>query len=364
MKGIIKRKTLPKETTADKISKRQLSRLEQKIGTVYAEAERELEADLKDYLKKFAKRNNQMIEGLIAGRIPIPKGETPLTYYKKWLLNQVGRGKLINAKREQLAQRIVHYDEVATAYINDHTAGVYSLYRNYTAYAIDSVTGGKYLGADFKLYNEGAVRRLIVQEPKLMPHYPKERAIQKGYDLEYSNKMIRNEITKSIMNGHGIPKVAKAIEKGWLTKGADPLQELAGDVAQNVTRRTYKQAVRAARTANTCATNGAKLDSMEYMASIGIDVKKQWKSAHDARTRDSHITVDGEIRPLNEPFSNGLMYPADDSGRPEEVYNCRCTMGHVINGESTYKAYDSNDDASKYIEFVKKHGGDILKWDK
>lgn len=52
---------------------------------------------------------------------------------------------------------------------------------------------------------------------------------------------------------------------------------------------------------------------------------KQWDAALDSRTRDSHARLDGEIRELDEKFSNGLMFPGDPSGRPEEVINCRCT---------------------------------------
>ena len=36
--------------------------------------------------------------------------------------------------------------------------------------------------------------------------------------------------------------------------------------------------------------------------------------------------VDGEIRALDEKFSNGLMYPGDPSGSAAEVINCRCVL--------------------------------------
>lgn len=52
---------------------------------------------------------------------------------------------------------------------------------------------------------------------------------------------------------------------------------------------------------------------------------KQWDATLDGRTRDSHRRVDGEIRELDEKFSNGLMFPGDPSGGAAEVVNCRCT---------------------------------------
>lgn len=51
---------------------------------------------------------------------------------------------------------------------------------------------------------------------------------------------------------------------------------------------------------------------------------KQWDATLDGKTRESHRRVDGEIRELDEKFSNGLMYPGDPSGGAAEVVNCRC----------------------------------------
>lgn len=53
---------------------------------------------------------------------------------------------------------------------------------------------------------------------------------------------------------------------------------------------------------------------------------KQWDSTLDSRTRESHAIVDGEIRELDGPFSNGLMFPGDPSYGAAEVINCRCAL--------------------------------------
>lgn len=66
-------------------------------------------------------------------------------------------------------------------------------------------------------------------------------------------------------------------------------------------------------------------ESRKAAAKRGADVVRQWDSALDGRTRPSHARVDGEIRELDEKFSNGLMYPGDPSGGAAEVVNCRCT---------------------------------------
>ena len=66
-------------------------------------------------------------------------------------------------------------------------------------------------------------------------------------------------------------------------------------------------------------------DAQHAAKAKGADIVKQWDATLDGRTRDSHRRVDGEIRELDEKFSNGLMFPGDPSGSAAEVINCRCT---------------------------------------
>ena len=70
----------------------------------------------------------------------------------------------------------------------------------------------------------------------------------------------------------------------------------------------------------------AQMDAMADAKDNGCDVVKQWDAALDDRTRESHQMVDGEIREIDEPFSNGLMYPGDPKGSAEEVIHCRCAL--------------------------------------
>lgn len=65
-------------------------------------------------------------------------------------------------------------------------------------------------------------------------------------------------------------------------------------------------------------------DSRRIAKNKGADIVRMWDAALDGRTRDSHRMVDGEIRELDEKFSNGLMFPGDPFGGAAEVVNCRC----------------------------------------
>jgi len=71
---------------------------------------------------------------------------------------------------------------------------------------------------------------------------------------------------------------------------------------------------------------GALQASREY----DLPMRKVWSSSFDDRVRDSHLALHGETREMNEAFSNGLQYPGDPNGEPEEVIMCRCTVVHEI----------------------------------
>ena len=123
--------------------------------------------------------------------------------------------------------------------------------------------------------------------------------------------------------------VRQGIRKGKsINKIAEDLERLTG--------MDIKAAFRAARTACTNAENSAKLDAMiAFRDKYGIDVKKMWYATLDGRTRTHHREIHGEIRELEEKFSNNLLFPADPNGDPSEVYNCRCTMLEIIEGIDT-----------------------------
>jgi hypothetical protein len=63
---------------------------------------------------------------------------------------------------------------------------------------------------------------------------------------------------------------------------------------------------------------------------VGTDLVKVWNhSGASALARPDHVEMDGEIADLEEPFSNGLMYPKDPAGAPEDTINCMCYMSHL-----------------------------------
>ena len=82
----------------------------------------------------------------------------------------------------------------------------------------------------------------------------------------------------------------------------------------------------------------------------GLQMQKEWMATLDGRTRDSHRDLDGERVPYDEPFSNGLMFPADPQGAGREVWNCRCTMRAIFpeNSEPRKMTYNGRNAEEAY----------------
>ena len=286
----------------EKRTEEMLAELEKKIAEVYKQAAEEMSVTIKEYFDSFAKRDKEMQDLR-------DKGEITEEKYKLWRLAQIGRGKRLEAMKDALAERITQANEVAIAYVNDATPGIYSLNYNYTAYTIELVADN----VSFTLFDEQTVKRLIAEDPDMLPYYPEEKAVKRDIDLAYGRRQIQANITSGILQGKSVYKIA------------DDLQEA-------ITNMSRTSAVRAARTAFTGAQNAGRQAGYEAAVQMGIELKKQWIATLDLRTRHSHAMLDEEKVDYNAKFSNGLMFPGDPSGAPSEVYNCRCTTVAFLPG--------------------------------
>ena len=116
-------------------------------------------------------------------------------------------------------------------------------------------------------------------------------------------------------------KIAAEISRGFTTGSS--FSEIARNVSSNA-GISRNNASRIVRTEGHRITETAAYHAQQKAKDRGADVVKIWDASLDAKTRDSHVKVDGEIRELNKKFSNGLMFPGDPSGKAAEVINCRC----------------------------------------
>lgn len=303
---------MPNEDLGHKLTDKELAKLERRIAKLYREAGEELQATIDAYFEQFKKRDEEM-KALI-GTVQNGKEWTEADY-KKWRLNQIGRGERYQAMRDKVAHRVTDANAVAVSYTNDATPGIYSLNRNYSAYTIEQVAGN----VGFDLWDEQTVKRLVVEQPDLMPYYPPKRALKRGIDLAYGKKQITASVTSSILQGKSI-------------------KHMADDLQKRITTMSRDSAIRTARTAVTGAQNAGRMDSYAAAGKMGIKLKKEWLATLDARTRHSHAMLDGEQVAQDKKFSNGCRFPGDPQGPPWEIYNCRCTLIAAVDGVDTSTA--------------------------
>lgn len=96
------------------------------------------------------------------------------------------------------------------------------------------------------------------------------------------------------------------------------------EIAQNIFDQSEINSVgRARRIADTEVHNSIIKGNHQAMVDSGVK-KKKWVSAGDKAVRDSHSKINGQIRDIDKPFSNGLMHPGDPDGPPSEIMWCRC----------------------------------------
>lgn len=288
------------------LTDKELAKLEKRISSVYGEAAKELQTTIDDYFAQFEKRDAEMKD--LIGTVVNGKEWTERDY-KQWRLAQIGRGERFEALRDKVAERMTKANQTAVSYVNDATPGIYSLNRNYAAYTIEQVAGD----VGFDLWDEQTVKRLIVEQPDLMPYYPEKKAVKRGIDLAYGKKQITASVTSGILQGKSI-------------KG------LADDLQIRIPTMNRDSAIRTARTAITGAQNAGRQDSYVAAEKMGIKTRKQWIATKDNRTRHEHGIADGQTVDYDQPFDVGgedLMFPGDPSGSPWNVYNCRCTMRTV-----------------------------------
>lgn len=290
---------------SDRWTDSELQALETRIAEVFKQAETDLNREVNEYFAKFKLRDEEM-------KALVDAGEMTNADYQQWRLTQIGRGQRFEALRDRVAERYTQANEVANAYVNDLTPSIYSLNRNYEAYMIERTVGS----CDFTMWDESTVRRLLIEQPDIMPYYPSGRALDRGIDLAYGKSQITKHVTSGIIRG--------------LSPG-----KIANELMSSVTTMNRDSAVRAARTGITAAQNAGRMDSYVAAEKMGIKIRRRWICTKDARTRLDHGLADGQIVDgTKTPFIVGgykMMFPGDKSMNApgHEIYNCRCTTRTV-----------------------------------
>jgi hypothetical protein len=111
--------------------------------------------------------------------------------------------------------------------------------------------------------------------------------------------------------------------------GIDKTRNLIIDaIRQDYEDFTGARAQRIAQTEMITASNQATMDGAK---STGYEFRKFWSTSGLPNVRDSHRACEEESinsggLQENNRFANGLLFPGDPAGGPEEVINCHCTL--------------------------------------
>lgn len=224
-------------------------------------------------------------------------------------LDETARAMLQSQKRSKIYQQ--NYQRA----LQGQVSGILDKMHGDNYGTIDKYLNGcyetGYVGTMYSIAGQGVPLVIPVDQAAAVKAVLTDSKVSSGlYNaLGVNVKKLKKTITQEISRG-----IASSL----------PYSDIARNIS-SVSKAPLSRAKTIARTEGHRIQQTSARDAQYAAKKKGADVVKQWDAALDGRTRDSHARVDGEIRELDEKFSNGLKYPGDPSGGAAEVVNCRCT---------------------------------------
>lgn len=291
--------------TEHRLTDEKLEEMEKRLSAIYSRAEKELGERWKEYLVESQAEIDELQK---AYELAKEGGDAKEIRRAGKKLSKAKRERTLMDKRfkdltETTATQLANVNKTALAYVNGQLPEVYSINYNALEQSVDGVGG-----YSFTLVDADTVKNLATTDNSLLPY----KQLDEKADVIWNIKKMNAEVLQGILQGEPMDKIANRLSK--------------------VTGMNATSAIRNARTMVTGAENKGRQDSYARAEADGIILERTWIATNDSRTRHSHAVLDGETRPIDTPFSNGLMYPGDPNGRPEETWNCRCTVAAVVKG--------------------------------
>lgn len=224
-------------------------------------------------------------------------------------LDETARAMLQSQKRSKIYQQ--NYQRA----LQGQVSGILDKMHGDNYGTIDKYLNGcyetGYVGTMYSIAGQGVPLVIPVDQAAAIKAVLTDSKVSNGlYNaLGVNVKKLKKTITQEISRG-----IASSL----------PYSDIARNIS-SVSKAPLSRAKTIARTEGHRIQQTSARDAQYAAKKKGADVVKMWDSALDGRTRPSHARIDGEIRELDEKFSNGLKYPGDPSGGAAEVVNCRCT---------------------------------------
>lgn len=302
----------------------ELEKIEKELQRIYRQARDEITAKWDAYMAKAQDRLSTLYNAYL--NAPPDKKAEALAKYQKAAENVTLRNEWYQSMVDQTTYELARVNQLAVDYINGNMTGIYTV--NYNA----TIEGLSNLGVQFNLVDEATVRRMVLEGGTHLPY--KNLDIPK--DMAWNAKSINNSVLQGILQGESMDDISKRIFPEIMAKTDWVAAAAKGWSRDDVIRKNMIAARRTARTMVTGAENRGRLDRYRSLEDEGVIMHKIWLATPDGRTRDWHLSMDGQEVPINEPFIDGLGYelecPGDDGAPPETVYNCRCAMRSQLIG--------------------------------
>lgn len=291
--------------TAHAKTDEKLEEMEKRLSAIYSRANKEIGKRWKEYLAESQAEIDELQKAYDLAKKggdakEIRKAGKKLASAKR---ERTLMDKRFKALTETTAAQLANVNKTALAYVNGELPEVYSINYNALSQSVDGVGG-----YTFALVDADTVKNLATTDKSLLPY----KQLDEKADIRWNVKKMNAEVLQGILQG-------------------EPMDKIAGRLSK-VTEMNATAAIRNARTMVTGAENKGRQDSYARATADGIILAKEWISTNDSRTRHSHAVLDGAIVDQDKKFGNGLMYPGDPNGRPEETWNCRCTLAAVVKG--------------------------------
>lgn len=290
-------------------------KIARKLRIIFTEAEKEVGGKMEAYAAQMRPRLDEAYKEWLDASDPAEQ-EKAKAEYIRLVRNFTSENKHFRALVNDAAARYEKADETAAEYINARRAKAYALGHNYEGRNIDGQLASSFgvSGELFDVVDERTVRELAMNEKNMLP--PRRKIVPTD-DTAWNFRRINTQVLQGVIQGEPIGKITSRL--------------------LSVARMDLSQAIRAARTMVTAACNKGRQDARDEAEDMGAVIAVEWGAILDGATRSSHAELDGVRVKNGERFPNGLRYPGDPSGRPEEVWNCRCRADAVVIGYKPWK---------------------------
>ena len=256
-----------------------LEEMAKRLSAIYSKAEKEIGERWKKYL---AEAQAEIDELQKAYDIAKKGGDAKEIRKAGKKLASAKRDRTLMDKRfkdltEATAAQLANVNKTALAYVNGQLPEVYSINYNALEQSVNGVGG-----YSFAIVDADTVKNLATTDKSLLPY----KQLDEKTDIRWNVKKMNAEVLQGILQGESMDKIASRLSK--------------------VTDMNEKAAIRNARTMVTSAENKGRQDSYARAEADGIILERAWLATNDSRTRHSHAVLDGETKPIDAPFSNGL----------------------------------------------------------